>query len=231
MTWLPVAFRMNSSPVSTLVSIRKSTLTRSGILQSTSRVCRRQGHPATFTERFKERFSCNCQSFASLLLPFMTIYTCFLNAVLMPDAEVSKEVLHLLGPCWDGVNKIFVFSQLGMRKMCRECFCFLNGVSIGKLRKLLKYKRGEKNSVTRQEGSGRRQGDATLDAEIWFHELIQNVGEQSPESNLVYLPPASRADFWREYQDDRKEQDQVSRSTWYDIWKKKFPHLKVVCFR
>ena len=191
--------------------------------------CRRKGHPATFIERFQARFNCNCQSFASLLLPLTTIYICYLNAILMPDQDVSKEVLLLLGPCWDGVKKIFVLSQLGMRNLCRECFCFLNGISLGKLRTLMEKKKKEESSVTRKEGSGRRPEEATLDAELWFHDLIKNVGEQSPESDLVYLPPATKADFWREYQDDRKEQERiVSKTTFYNLWKTKFKHLKVV---
>ena len=87
----------------------------------------------------------------------------------------------------------------------------------------------EESSVTRKEGSGRRPEEATLDAELWFHDLIKNVGEQSPESDLVYLPPATKADFWREYQDDRKEQERiVSKTTFYNLWKTKFKHLKVV---
>ena len=158
----------------------------------------------------------------------MTIYNCYLNAILMPDQDVSKEVLLLLGPCWDGVKKIFFLSQLGMRNICRECFCFLNGISLGKLRTLMEKKKKEESSVTRKEGSGRRPEEATLDAELWFHDLIKNVGEQSPESDLVYLPPATKADFWREYQDDRKEQERiVSKATFYNLWKTKFKHLKV----
>ena len=89
--------------------------------------------------------------------------------------------------------------------LCRVCYCFLNGLSRAKLTTLIKKYRQKDKSCTRKEGSGRRTSPKMLSAQFWFKELIRMVGEPSPQSDLVYLPPAHKEDYYREYKDERIE--------------------------
>ena len=171
-------------------------------------------------------------AFATVLVPILTIYTQFLNSGLMAHAAVTNNVMGKLDGFYSARADEFYFSQLGMRNLCAECYCFLNGLSLRKLKYLLAGYRKDPNkrSMSRQPGSGRLTSNETVDCELWFKELIDTMGEPSPENTNVYLPPATKADFFRQYCDDRPSPGytRASRSAFFRIWRTKFSHLKVV---
>jgi hypothetical protein len=175
------------------------------------------------------RFICKCLAFAIVLLPIMSVYGHFLESALMADSAVSDNVLKEFNPMWDEKEQQFRLSCLGMQGMCRECYCFMNGLSVSKLQRLMtRWRKTKARSVSRKHGSGLRRSMATIDLECWFRELIECMGEPAPDSSgLIYLPPGTKADYWKQYQDDRIDQPKVKRSTFFAVWAQKFPKLKV----
>ena len=111
--------------------------------------------------------------------------------------------------------------------MCRQCFAWLNGISVGTLKSIIKSFDKKTKVIERKEGSGRPQSDKSITAEYWFKELIASVGEYSPESPVIHLPPAHRQDYFQEYLDDHIEQETMSNSAFFKMWRKKFPKVKV----
>lgn len=61
-------------------------------------------------------------------------------------------------------------------------------------------------------------------ARLWLETLKNEVGEQSPESKDIYLPPCSKSDYYREYVNEIK--DCVKLPTFLRIWRWEFPNLK-----
>ena len=176
---------------------------------------------------------CQCLAFLIAFLPIIDIYSQFLTSALMCKTDVNSAVLNNLDSMYDGENDRFILCQKGVRNMCLECYCFLNGLSVHQLQRLMaKYRNRESASVTRKAGSGRKVSLKTIDCELWFQkELIEMLGEPAPDSNKIFLPPATKADFFKQYTQDRAKSQfgLVSRSTFYELWNTKFPHLQVIC--
>ena len=194
---------------------------------------RKQAQPRNFVKLFRLRYLCQCLAFLIAFLPIIDIYSQFLTSALMCKTDVNSAVLNNLDSMYDGENDRFILCQKGVRNMCLECYCFLNGLSVRQLQRLMaRYRNGESASVTRKVGSGRKVSLKTVDCELWFQkELIDTLGEPAPDSNKIFLPPATKADFFKQYTQDRAKSQfgVVSRSTFYELWNTKFPHLKVIC--
>lgn len=145
----------------------------------------------------------------------------------MPDAEISDNFLRNGGTMYDAQRDEWHFSQMEVRNMCTQCYCFLSGLSPKKLSRLIQsYKKEKARSYSRKPGSGRRRSDASIDCERWFKELIDMMGEPAPDSHNIYLPPGTRADYLRQYQEDRAKKPQVKKSSFYHMWDTQFPNLK-----
>ena len=116
----------------------------------------------------------------------------------------------------------------GMLDVCRDCFAFLHACSRGKLQTLItshKWKRSK--ARTRREGSGRPQSPKMMQAVIWFALLVTLIGESSPDSSEVHLPPGFRKDYFKEYKADYFDKETIERSTFYEMWREHYPHVKV----
>ena len=146
----------------------------------------------------------------------------------MADASVSRIVLGECNTMYDDTTKQFHFSCMGARDMCRDCYCFMNGLSPRKLQDLLtKWKTENVRSISRKPGSGRKRSQESIDCECWFRELIELMGEPAPDSDKVYLPPGTKSDYHKQYLADRVGKPTVKRSTFFHLWDTQFKFLKV----
>jgi len=76
------------------------------------------------------------------------------------------------------------------------------------------------------EGSGRKKSDKFMTALFWFATLVAIIGECSPETRDVHLPPAFRKDYWNEYCTEHPKEF-LSQAAFYDLWRTHFPYMKV----
>lgn len=195
---------------------------------------RKRAQPGNFVKMFRLRYLCKCLAFLIAFLPIIDVYAQFATSSLMYKSAINSTVLGNLDSMYDKENDSFILCQMGMRNMCLECYCFLNGLSVHQLQRLMaKYRKHETASVTRKPGSGRKVSLSTVDCELWFRDLIATMGEPAPDSNKIFLPPATKADFFKQYKQDRAKSKfkPISRTSFYDLWASKFPHLKVICIR
>ena len=145
----------------------------------------------------------------------------------MADAGVSDHFLRNAETMYERETDQWHFSQMELRNMCTQCYCFLNGLSTKKLSRLIeRYKKDKTRSYSRQPGSGRKRSPASIDCECWFRELIDIMGEPAPDSANVYLPPGTKADYFRQYTHDRANKPQVKQSSFYRLWDTQFRFLK-----
>lgn len=171
---------------------------------------------------------CRCLAFAIALLPIIDVYSQFLNSALMAHAAISEHFLNNADTMFDRNTEQWYYSQMEVRNMCAECYCFLNGLSTKKLSRLKeRYTKDRARSYSRKPGSGCKRSMASIDCECWFKELIDMMGEPAPDSDKVYLPPGKKADYFRQYQHDRAGKAQVKSSSFYHMWETQFRFLKV----
>ena len=185
-----------------------------------------RGNPGRFVAQFRKLYSCRCGGLRNGKEPILDVYSYFLTCTLLPQAKISENIMKALCLAYKKETNKFSFSQMGL-PLCRVCYCFLNGLSRAKLTTLIKKYRQKDKSCTRKEGSGRRTSPKMLSAQFWFKELIRMVGEPSPQSDLVYLPPAHKEDYYREYKDERIEAERVSRASFMKMWKRMFKYVQV----
>ena len=116
---------------------------------------RNKGKPSTFIRLFRERFLCQCLAFSLILLPIIDVYAQFLNTTLMADAGVSDHFLRNAETMYEKETDQWHFSQMEVRNMCTQCYCFLNGLSTKKLSRLIeRYKKDKTRSYSRQTLGG-----------------------------------------------------------------------------
>lgn len=113
-----------------------------------------------------------------------------------------------------------------MSNLCRKCFCFLNAISTSTLKRLIRQKRRGAVSSNRRAGSGKKRSSEWMTAWIWFGALVTLIGEPSPQSNNVYLPPGFRRDYFNEYLAENQG-NLISEAAFYEMWRKQFSHVKV----
>ena len=147
----------------------------------------------------------------------------------MSDAAVSNIVLGECNTMYDHSTEQFHFSSMGARDMCRECYCFMNGLSPRKLQDLLtKWKSPDAvRSVSRKPGQGRKRSRESVDCECWFRELIELMGEPAPDSDNVYLPPGTKTDYFKQYTADNLGKPTLRPSAFFRLWAQQFHFLKV----
>lgn len=184
-------------------------------------------------------FSCTkCDVFRRHLVPIREIYTFFVTFALLSTTALSGKLLEAIGYAWNRDSKTYKFSclgmisissqLLGMQNICRGCFAFLHAVSLGKLQTLISgHRKNRKKSHTRVEGSGRPKSPKMMQAIIWFALLATMIGESSPESPEIHLPPGFRKDYFREYLADNVGQDTLNQASFYEMWRTHYSHVKV----
>lgn len=62
-------------------------------------------------------------------------------------------------------------------------------------------------------------------ARLWLEDLQKELGDQSPESKDIYLPPCPKSDYYREYINENP--DGVKLPTFLRIWNWEFNNLKI----
>lgn len=129
---------------------------------------------------FRARYLCQCLAFLIVFLPIIDLYSQFLTSSLMCNAAVTEDIMGKLDTMYDSNEDRFILSQRGMRDMCMTCYCFLNGLSVTKLQRLMTCYRKQKKSVSRKPGSGRKQSLSSVACEMWFKDLIEQWVNQLP---------------------------------------------------
>lgn len=200
---------------------------------------RRKASVGRFKENLMERFSCTqCSVFRQYLIPIQELYSFFVTFALLSSTMLSNKLLDIIGYAWDRETQSYKFTclgmspvssqLLGMQNICRGCFAFLHAVSLRKLQRLITgHKTKRQKTKARRDGSGRSQSPKMMQAIIWFALLVHLIGESSPDSPTIHLPPGFRRDYFREYLADNVDQETLHRTAFYEMWKKNYPNVKV----
>lgn len=133
-------------------------------------------------------------------------------------------------------RRLGLLSLAWLQKVCRGCFAFIAGTSLRTVnRRVSDWADGvnvwTRNHVQKEEGIYTERGAY---ARVWLLALQEDLGDQSPDSLDVFLPPCTKSDYYREYEAEAKGnhcqtegKEAVKLQTFLQIWRLEFPHLKI----
>jgi len=86
------------------------------------------------------------------------------------------------------------------------------------------YKLGKKTHIHSNTGNSHLVEKGEI-ARAWFNNYIDSIGDPHPALSFIYLPPMRKNDVYRHYKEIYD--DGIEISTFYDIWKRHYQHVKL----
>ena len=124
-------------------------------------------------------------------------------------------------------NQIYFLIE-GGKKICSKCFQTLHMISRSSyFRMMQKFKSG---ATTAGVTKGRKESEITEEALRWLNDYAYFHSDRMPDTGYLMLPYRTRKNsIYKMYDDERtkRKKPSVSEATFYKIWKKHCPKLKI----
>jgi hypothetical protein len=127
-----------------------------------------------------------------------------------------------------GQNNVRWFTAENGKKVCPKCF--MNIYRINKnfyYQHIARFNHGAVSASIRKDKSTSEKIENAVE---WLNDYAVFHGDRMPDKGIVLLPYRSRKiDIYRAYEEESvsRQQQPISRSAFYRIWKTKFPNLKI----
>lgn len=152
----------------------------------------------------------------------------FLSMALLKSEERNNAIIERIDSAFNVETRSLNLLSLGwFKEACRSCFAFMAGVTKKTVdRRVIDWSDGmnlwTRDQTRREEGIYTEKG---ANARLWLEALKRDLGDQCPDSPDIYLPPATKTDYYQEYAAETKET--VKLPSFLLIWRTEFPTLKI----